>query len=321
MKTVIPALVAFVVLGSLATSSIGCSASSSSSSKSDVDTGSALSQLQNPTGSFSQENAGTAFGNYRSKRADSAQVTAPGASSGTSNTASIRLLDKATASGSSCQQGEACACPNGGSLTYSGSNTADGQLVKVSFDSCGFEDGFGFDGKAALLLSNKSLLGLADSSSSAAATPPRAPAGSADNTGGVQDAPSAAPDTGSATSSAVAVLLAAKGTASYGAKKLALEFALVTESHYAFLAVKVSDGAIVIGVSDSGEAIVKSREGTWKCHSGTGGWSCTSDSGKTMTVAEQAPTDPTLSDNGPAAPSAPPSSASDGGSSANPPGF
>jgi hypothetical protein len=69
-------------------------------------------------------------------------------------------------------------------------------------------------------------------------------------------------------------------------KQLPLEFALLTEAQYAFLAVSVPDGKIVIGVSDDGRAIVKSKEGTWNCHSSSKGWSCTSDKGKSMDVTE-----------------------------------
>ena len=73
MKTALTALVAFVAIGSLGTSSIGCS--SSSSNTGDVDTGSALSELKSPTGSFSLDSAGTAFGDYRAKRADRIRQT------------------------------------------------------------------------------------------------------------------------------------------------------------------------------------------------------------------------------------------------------
>jgi hypothetical protein len=63
----------------------------------------------------------------------------------------------------------------------------------------------------------------------------------------------------------------------------------VTEAQYAFLAVKVADGTIVIGVSDDGRAVVRSKEGTWTCQSASDGWSCKSDSGEALTVAEEAP--------------------------------
>src|SRR5436305_1668459 len=64
----ITALVALVALGTLATGSIGCS---SSSEKQDVDTSSALTELRTPTGSFSDDTAGSAFGNYRATKTDS----------------------------------------------------------------------------------------------------------------------------------------------------------------------------------------------------------------------------------------------------------
>jgi hypothetical protein len=279
VKTATTALVAVVVLAS---SSIACSSSSSADKKPDVDTGTALSALRSPTGSFSEATAGKAFGGYRSDRAKSSKVSTPaaagGSGSGGTRTQSIRLLDKASAA---CGQGEACACPNGGSLSYEASSTAEGQAVKVTFDACTFEDGFGFDGSALLLASKKSLLGT--ETASASASTPAEPA--ADLGDGV-----------------VAVLLAMKGTATDGTQKLPLELALVTEGHYAFLAVSVRDGKVVIGISDDGRAIVKSKEGTWTCSTASSGWSCKSDDGKTMDVAEEAPE---------AAPAEPPSTSDD----------
>lgn len=286
MKTALTALVAFIAIGSLGTSSIGCS---SPSEKEEVDTDSALSQLRTPTGSFSDQTAGAAFGNYRSTRADSQRVSAPGGATGDgTRTQSIRLLDKAATSGA-CRQGESCACPGGGALTYTAGTNDDGALVKVTFDACRFEDGYGFDGKAILLVSKKSLLGIAQENATAPKAPPTkadTSDGDSSESGGLQEAPSTDVST---SYGAASVLLAAKGTASYGSKSLKLEFALISEAHYAFLAVKVPDGNIVIGVSDSGDAIVRSKEGTWKCHSAKSGWKCTSDKGQSMDVVEQAP--------------------------------
>ena len=278
MKTATTALVAIVALAS---SAVACS--SSSGNTDEVDTGSALSSLRTPTGSFSEQTAGKAFGNYRSDRANSARISTPGASVGSASagtrTASIRLLDKASVS---CGGGQSCACPNGGSLTYAAESNPDGQAIKVSFDACGFEDGWGFDGKAILLASRKSLLGT-----------PVAPAAAPSAT----DPVGASADTGTGTgagglgssfgSEYVSILLAAKGTISNGANKLTLEFALVAEAHYAFLAVQVADGKVVLGISDDGHAIVKSKEGTWTCNTSGSGWTCTSDSGKSMTVTEE----------------------------------
>lgn len=274
MKT---SLLAVAVVATLATSSIACSSSSSGEEAASVDTGSALSTLRSPTGSFSAATAGKAFGGYRTQRADSQKVSAP-TSGGSVGTRSIRLLDKASGS---CGQGQACACPGGGSMTYSAESNADGQLVKVRFASCGFEDGFGFDGNAVLLVSNKSLLGYA----SEAASAPKAPsAGAGTGAGtGVTEADGA--------SGAAAVLLAAKGTASYASKKLPFAFALLTEGQYAFLAVSVPDGKIVIGMHADGRAIVKSKEGTWSCQSSATGWVCKSDSGESLDVKEEAPSE------------------------------
>ncbi len=269
---------AFVALVVLASSAVACS--SSNGNANDIDTGTALSSLRTPTGSFSEVTAGKAFGNYRSDRANSSKISTPGASVGSDSagtrTASIRLLDSAQAS---CGGGQACACPNGGSLTYGAEKSADTEAIKVSFDTCGFEDGWAFDGKAVLLASKKSLLG---------GVVPAA------------DVPSSGSGTGSATGSTgaafgseyVSILLAAKGTVSKGVNRLELDLALVAEAHYAFLAVQVADGKVVVGVSDDGHAIVKSKEGTWTCNTvsnATGnGWTCTSDSGKTITATEEA---------------------------------
>jgi hypothetical protein len=266
---------AFVAIVALATSAIACS--SSSGSGDEVDTSTALSSLRTPTGSFSEATAGKALGGYRAGRADSARVSTPGASVGSASagtkTASIRLLDKASAS---CGGGQSCACPNGGSLSYAAESNADGAAIKVSFSACGFEDGWGFDGKAVLLASKKSLLGT-----------PAAPAAPA-----ATDDTSASPDTGTGAvgtsfgSEYVSILVAAKGVASNGGNRLELEFALVAEAHYAFLAVQVADGKVIIGLSDDGRAIVKSKEGTWTCTTSATSWTCTSDTGKSMTVTE-----------------------------------
>lgn len=267
---------AFVAILALATSAVACS--SSSGSRDEVDTSTALSSLRTPTGSFSEATAGKALGGYRAHRADSARVSAPGASIGSASagtkTASIRLLDKASAS---CGGGQSCACPNGGSLSYATESNADGAAIKVSFNACGFEDGWGFDGKAVLLASKKSLLGT-----------PAAPDGtsaSADTTGTTDTTGTGAAGT-SFGSEYVSILVAAKGVASNGGNRLELEFALVAEAHYAFLAVQVADGKVVIGVSDDGRAIVKSKEGTWSCTTSASSWTCTSDTGKSMTVTE-----------------------------------
>ncbi len=284
MKNAITCLAAVVSLGMLASSSIACS---SSEEKEEVDTGSALSQLRSPTGSFSEASAGKAFGGYRSDRASSSKVAAPSSigSAGQSGTQSIRLLDRASSAQSGCGANQACACPNGGSMTYQAASSPEGQLVKVTFDECGFEDGWGFDGKAILLASNKSLLGL--DKESAAPPPAKKPATDFGSDTGSGSGLHEAEDTGYG-GGAVAFLIAAKGTATDGQRKLALSFALLRESPYTFLAVAVPDGKIVIGVSDDGRAIVRSKEGTWRCQSGARAWSCTSDKGQKMEIAEEA---------------------------------
>lgn len=271
---------AFVAIVALATSATACS--SSSGSGDEVDTSTALSSLRTPTGSFSEATASKAIGGYRARRADSARVSTPGSSIGSASagtkTASIRLLDKASAS---CGGGNSCACPNGGSLSYAAESNADGAAIKMSFSACGFEDGWGFDGKAVVLASKKSLLG----------TPPApaAPA-AADGTGASSDTTGTGAAGTTFGSEYVSILVAAKGVASNGGNRLELEFALVAEAHYAFLAVQVADGKVIIGVSDDGRAIVKSKEGTWSCTTTSTSWTCTSDTGKSMTVTEDAVT-------------------------------
>lgn len=287
MKTATTALAALLVLGSF---SIACS--SSTTKAEEVDTATALSALRSPTGSFSKESGASAFAGYRSKRADSSKVSTPGAtpsSGGTSSTSSIRLLDRAATS-QACSQGQACACPNGGSMSYEAQSSPEGQLVRVKFEACGFEDGLGFDGAAVLLASTKSLLGLeeqAPAKTGTSAPPSSAGDSSTGASGGLKDAQ---PAPSGSTSNVVSLLLAAKGTVTDGTRKLPLEFALVTEAHYAFLAVSVPDGSIVIGVSDDGNAIVRSKEGTWKCKNASRGWACTSDNGESLEVAEEGAT-------------------------------
>jgi hypothetical protein len=286
VKTVTTALVAIIALGSF---SIACGPSESKGE--DIDTGSALSTLRSPTGSFSKDTASSAFAGYRTQRADSSKVSTPipnGGSSSTSSIRSIRHLDRAASSGS-CAQGQPCACPSGGSMAYTASSSAEGQLVKVKFDACGFEDGIGFDGNAILLASTKSLLGVAQAAPAKTGT--SAPPSSDDGTGEGGGLKEAQPAPGGATSSQyVALLLAAKGTVSQGAQKLPLAFALLTEGHYAFLAVSVPDGNIVIGVSDDGNAIVRSKEGTWNCKNASRGWACTSEKGESVDVADDGAT-------------------------------
>jgi hypothetical protein len=274
---------AFVAIVALATSALACS--SSSGSGDEVDTATALASLRTPTGSFSEATAGKALGGYRARRADSARVSTPGATVGGESagtkTASIRLLDKAKVS---CGGGQSCACPNGGSLSYTAESNADGAAIKVSFDACGFEDGWGFDGKAVLLASKKSLLG-----TPAAPATPAIPA-AADGTSASSDTTGTGAAGTSFGNEYVSILVAAKGVASNGGNRLELEFALVAEAHYAFLAVQVADGKVVIGVSDDGRAIVKSKEGTWTCTTTSSSWTCTSDTGKSMTVTEDSVT-------------------------------
>ncbi|HSO40277.1 MAG TPA: hypothetical protein VLT33_47455 [Labilithrix sp.] len=285
MKTIATAsaLVALVALGSL---SMGCSASPSTGKGGggNVNTGTAISGLRSPTGTFSKASASSAFAGYRSKRADSQHVSAPvpngGGAGGGASTASIRtvrLLDQAT-SGGACAQGQDCACPTGGTMAYESEQTSDGQLVSVRFDACGFEDGTKFDGDAIVLASTKSLLGAASDAPAKEASPPASGDGS-----GLKEASD--PGAG-ASGGIVALLLAAQGTATVGGQTEAIEFALLTEEHYAFLAVSVPDGSLVIGVGEDGNAVIHAKDATWKCKNASAGWSCTSESGESLEVAD-----------------------------------
>ena len=197
-----------------------------------------------------------------------------GGSAGGASIRTVRLLDKATSSGA-CSASQDCACPTGGTMSYQSEQSPDGQLVNVHFSACGFEDGMKFDGDAVLLASTKSILG-------AAATPSKqkdAPAPSEDGSG-LKEAPTDASD-----SSIVALLLAASGTASQGGQSEQLEFALLTEASYAFLAVTVADGTVVIGVGEDGNAVVHSKDGTYSCKSAGQGYVCTSEQGESVDVA------------------------------------
>jgi hypothetical protein len=288
VKTATTALVALVALGSFST------ACSSSSKQEQLETGTALSALRSPTGSFSKETGASAFAGYRSKRVESSKVATPasGAPGGdTSNTRSIRLLDRAASS--SCTEGQACACPSGGTMSYRAQSSDEGQLLRVSFEACGFEDGYGFDGDAILLASTKSLLGISEDAPAKPASPPKETEDpKAGEGGGLVEAPAAPSGGTSGSSKVVSALFAAKGTMTDGARKLPLEFALLTEAHYVFLAVSVPDGNIVIGISDQGYAMVRSKEGTWKCKTGgaSRGWTCTSDHGESLELEDDGAT-------------------------------
>lgn len=292
MKTTLPALVAVVALAS---SAVACSAEEATN---EVDSNSAISALRSPTGTLTRESAGKAFGGYRQQRAESSKVSAPAKNGGGLGVESIKVLDQAS-SNAGQGQGGSQACPAGGTMSYQAEQSADGALVKVKATACAFEDGFSFDGNMILLASKKSILGLSAEESS-----PPAKSGSSSSTG---SAPSDDGDydgagygdsmDGSGVSNSesngmgggvVALLIAAKGTASYGAKKSPLEFALLTEGQYAFLAVSVADGSIIIGMRDDGKAVVRTKNGTWNCSESGSRWSCTSDKGEKLDATEEA---------------------------------
>lgn len=292
----LPALVAVVALAS------GAVACSSNEESNEVDTGSAISALQSPTGTLTRASAGKAFGGYRQQRNESSKVSAPAQSGGGLSTQSLKFLDQTSSAGRDGSQ----ACPSGGSMTYQAEQNADGALVKVKATSCAFEDGFSFDGNMVLLASKKSILGISSEASAPSAPPSSSPSGSLEEGEGVSDAPSTGMGNGY-----VALLVAAKGTASYGSKKSALEFALLAESRYSFLAVKVDDGSIVIGLRDDGKAIVRTKNGTWSCNESGSRWSCTSDKGEQLEASEELESEGSTGEIGSAVP-APSGSSSSG---------
>lgn len=290
MKTTLPALVAVIALAS---SAVACSANEETN---EVDSSSAISALKSPTGTLTRESAGKAFGGYRVQRAESSKVSAGAKNGGGIGVESIKVLDQASSNAGQGQDGSQ-ACPAGGTMTYQAEQSAEGALVKVKATACAFDDGFSFDGNMILLASKKSILGLSaeesappsksGSSSSKGGTPSNDEDYDGEGYGDSMDGVSSSDSSGMG-SGVVALLIAAKGTASYGAKKTPLEFALLAEAQYAFLAVKVADGSIVIGMRDDGRAVVRTKNGTWNCSESGSRWSCTSDKGEKLEATEEA---------------------------------
>lgn len=248
------ALVTFVV----ATGSLACSASSSSDRT--VSTTSALSALRNPTGTFSKATGREAFASYDSKRSEGNRFSGSSATStggGSTTAQSLRFLDTAEQLESRCSEGEACACPGGGSVRATHEATADGDEVQMSFDACVFEDGGAFDGQAMVLMSKKPLVDY---------TPKSAASGDA------FDGPYQA------------MLVAAKGVATHDGAETPLELALLVQAGYAYVSVTVPDGNVVVGVTDDGKAIVKAKDATWTCSTSASSYSCESDSGETIEI-------------------------------------
>ncbi|MBX3192861.1 MAG: hypothetical protein KF819_38105 [Labilithrix sp.] len=273
---------AIIVAGTLAlaTASFACS---SSDKAEPVDTNQALSALRSPTGSFSAKNGASIFSGYGTQRANSKKVSAPAPGGGSSTRpGSLRLLDRAADAQAACSDGQSCSCPSGGSMTYAHESSADGQLLRIDFQQCGFGDGSAFDGNAILLVSTKSILGLGEQER--APSKPGGSRGSDDEMGELEEAP----ETGAAGQGYAAMLLAARGTVTESGQSSPIEFALLTEASYAFLAVTVDDGHVVIGMSDDGRAIIKAKDGTWHCNPSAKGYVCKSEGGEAVDVAASA---------------------------------
>ena len=242
MKTALTIL----ALCTLASSSLlGCSTESGS-----VDPADALGRFQHPSGSFSSDSGSAAFSGYASDRAASGNVAMPdgatSASGGTSTTQSLHVLTMTTSNQSQCGEGRKCSCDGSGSFTYSQGSSKLGTEIDFEFDHCIAADGSGFDGKAAIVLSQSPILGLRGGTSNGKPN----------------------------------FLLVAKGTGYDGTESAPLTFALASEAGYVFLSVDLPDGNVVIGVAGDGTAYVKAKEGSWTCNvDDASGYACVSDDG------------------------------------------
>ncbi len=304
------------VLVVLAATTIGLSTTGCSSEQGTVSTDQALDAFQNPTGSFTKDNGNSAFSGYRSEKSESGKVATPGASSSSgTKTQSLRLLSHTLDAKSQCVEGASCACEKSGSFVYSIEQTKLGSGYHFEFDKCVNADGSGFDGKALLVATSQSILGIQDSGSQSAEPSQSSASDSTSDTGssmGLEEA-----DSSSSTPAADGsknILFAAKGTASQGSQSLAVEFALVQEAGYTLLAIDVADGKIVIGVAANGNAFVKAKQGTWICKPGSAkGYTCKSTSGAEDVAVDDS--DSTSAESTTDAPSAASDSAADTSSS------
>lgn len=260
-----------------------------------VDLDDALNAFKNPTGSFSKETGSGAFSGYRSEEAESSKVSTPGASgsSGTSRTQSLTFLTKTLDQKAQCAEGEACPCESSGSFVYKMETRSEGKALQMQFDKCVSADGSGFDGQAALLVSNQPLLGLESGGLEKKAPASEENEEASDEAASTPKTPKT-PKTGSKTlavnpSLGQNLLLTAKGTAFEGDKSVSLEFSLVYEAGYTVLAIEVPDGKVVIGMAADGTAFVKAKQGSWTCKPQNGkGYVCTSTSGgEDVAVSEE----------------------------------
>jgi hypothetical protein len=255
MKTLATALALTFTLGA---STLACSSESSGGR---VDTGTALSSLRSPTGTFDKSNATSAFAGFRDQRERSSNVAGAqpaGRAQTGSSQQGLRILNTAASLEANCSEGQTCACPGGGSASWSHESTAEGEVVRMSFGQCIFEDGDAFDGEAVVLASKEPLLGL-----------------EAEADGAFGDAAGAG---------YASLLIAANGDMTHAGKTMALQFALLMEAGYMLLSVEVPDGSVVIGLAPSGKVIVMAKNETWTCAATAGAYACTSSSGEELDV-------------------------------------
>jgi hypothetical protein len=232
------------------TSAVGCSSSESSRTVSADD---ALTTFQNPTGSFSKDNASQAFSGFRSEQSESGKVGTGGVagSGGSTKTQGLtKFMTRTLDAKASCAEGQSCACEVSGSFSYTAEQSKAGAAAHIKFDKCVNKEA-GFTGEAVIVVTSNPILGIERDSSS----------------------PTTASDKN--------LLFAAKGEAFDAKQSVNLEFALLHESGYTLLAIQVADGKIVIGVAPNGNAFVKAKQGTWVCKAGKGskGYACSSTSG------------------------------------------
>ena len=204
----------------------------------------AVDSIQNPTGTFDANNAGSAFSKYDSGKSASSGLagtggggSAAGGTSGSSSTQSLHVLaGKVQTSSSSCSEGSSCACDGGGTFSYQRQTTDYGPALTASFDQCVFDDGDGFSGDLLVLVSDKPLL-QGDKAS-----------------------------IGTDAAADKSLLLAADGMFSSPSKSVRAEVVFLAERGVDYLAVDVDDGRIVIGVRASdGLAVVYAKDTTWTC--------------------------------------------------------
>jgi hypothetical protein len=263
MKIVLSAFVASITLGALA---MGCSNESTDS----VNTDSAINAFQNPTGSFDKSSGADAFSSFKSEQSESGKVQQPDGKSGP-GTQSLRTLTRTLANTtSSCSEGQSCACQGGGSFVYSLESSKAGQSARINFNKCIGDNNTGFDGQMIVLVTSQPILGIGAAQTAPASGTKKPSSGSTD---GLKDADSSSSSTSSAADKNI--LIAAKGNAIEGQKRVAVEFALLKEGGWLLLAVEVKDGKVVLGVAPNRDVFVKAKQGSWICSPrSTKGYQC-----------------------------------------------